>query len=165
MKRNKTFTYTFLHTHLIQKDGRVLRIQPLCSNASDANEKIQQFFKRLRHHGHSKESLKPIFSQAEENALKYINSTAEEQARHTKQKLMDSQKQIYFHLQFHLENPPARDIQALWKDYISHPHIGVPFQYMKNLNKERVGFDKLVIPNSRPLNLQNRFTVVLRWLY
>jgi hypothetical protein len=99
MKRNKTFTYTFLHTHLIQKDGQVLRIRPLCSNASDANEKIQQFFKRVRHSGHSEKSLKPIFSQAKENALKYINSTAEEQARHTKQKLMDAQKQIYFHLQ------------------------------------------------------------------
>jgi hypothetical protein len=30
---------------------------------------------------------------------------------------------------------------------------------MKNLAKERVGFSKLVIAYSRPLNLQNRFSV------
>jgi hypothetical protein len=139
--------------------GQVLRLRRLCSNASDADEKVKQFFERLRHRGHSEESLKPIFARAEANASKYINNTAEERVRQTQQKGIDSQKQIYFHLQFHPENPPTRDIQALWTDYMARPPDGVPLIYKKNLNDQRVGFDKLVIANSRPLNLQNRFTV------
>jgi hypothetical protein len=73
---------------------------------------------------------------------------------------VDTRKQVYFHLQFHPENPPSCAIQDLWKQHVSHPSDDAPLSQMKNLAKERVGFSKLVIAYSRPLNLQNRFSVL-----
>jgi hypothetical protein len=139
--------------------GQVLRIRRLCSLSTDADEKISQFFDRLRHRGHSNESLIPLFSRAEANASKYINRSADDIERLRRKKWIDSQKQVYFHLQFHPENAPSRDIQKLWKNYVSHPPGEVPLSQCKNLEKERVGFSKLVVAYSRPLNLQNRFSV------
>ena len=66
---------------------------------------------------------------------------------------------VFPSLQFHPENAPSRDIQKLWKNYVSHPPGEVPLSQCKNLEKERVGFSKLVVAYSRPLNLQNRFSV------
>jgi hypothetical protein len=44
---------------------------------------------------------------------------------------------------------------------VSHSSDAGPLSQMKNLDlaKERVGFSKLVVTHSRPLNLQNTFSV------
>jgi hypothetical protein len=139
--------------------GQVLRIRRLCSLSTDADDKISQFFERLRNRGHSVASLVPLFTRAEQNALRYINRTPEDIERLKQKKWIESRKQVYFHLQFHPENPPSSKIQDLWKKHVSHPPNDVPLSLMKNLAKERVGFSKLVVAYSRPLNLQNRFSV------
>jgi hypothetical protein len=100
-----------------------------------------------------------LFTRAEQNASKYINRNLEDIERLKKKKWIKSRKQVYFHLQFHPENPPSRAIQDLWKKHVSHPPNDAPLSLMKNLAKERVGFSKLVVAYSRPLNLQNRFSV------
>jgi hypothetical protein len=108
---------------------------------------------------HTDESLQPLFRRAEENALNYINRSAEDRERLSKLKSIDSQNQVYFHLQFHPEDPPSRDIQRIWQEHVSHPKNETPLSLCKNLDDERVGFSKLVVAYSRPLNLKNRFSV------
>jgi hypothetical protein len=139
--------------------GQVLRIRRLCSLSTDADEKISQFFERLQHRGHTTASLVPLFSRAEKNASRFINRSTEDIDRLKQKKWIDSRKQIYFHLQFHPENPSSRAIQEIWKKHVSHPPKETPLSQMKNLDNERVGFSKLVVAYSRPLNLQNRFSV------
>ncbi|KAL7502226.1 hypothetical protein ACHAXN_000240, partial [Cyclotella atomus] len=139
--------------------GQVLRLRRLCTLSTDADVKIHQFYERLRHRGHTDESLQPLFRRAEENALNYINRSAEDRERLSKLKSIDSQNQVYFHLQFHPEDPPSRDIQRIWQEHVSHPKNETPLSLCKNLDDERVGFSKLVVAYSRPLNLKNRFSV------
>ncbi|KAL3792100.1 hypothetical protein ACHAWO_010041 [Cyclotella atomus] len=87
--------------------GQVLRLRCLCTLSTDADVKIHQFYERLRHRGHTDESLQPLFRRAEENTLNYINRNAEDRERLSKLKSIDSRKQVYFHLQFHPEDLPS----------------------------------------------------------
>jgi hypothetical protein len=139
--------------------GQVLRLRRLCSDHMDADNKIREFYKRLRRRGHEDDSLQPLFRRAEENAATYMNRSDEDKERLCKLKKIASNKQIYFHLQYHPEDPPSRDIQKIWKEHVSHPADDAPLHHCYNLDKQRVGFSKLVVAYSRPLNLKNRFSV------
>ena len=80
-----------------------------------------------------------------------------EEARKLKQ--AEAQQQIYFHIQFHPEDPPSREIQKLWRDYVSHPSDDLPLIEKKNVMGEKVGIRKLIVAYKRPPNLHNRFSV------
>ena len=139
--------------------GQVLRIRRLCSKQSDANDRIKQFFTRLLARGHTHESLSPLFKRAEVNAANYLSRSTEEHERLRLSKESTSSDKVFFHLEFHPENPPSRDIQSLWREHVSHPPGAAPLNTLKNLNKCEVGFSKLVVAYSRPPNLRNRFSV------
>jgi hypothetical protein len=139
--------------------GQVLRIRRLCSKQSDADSKISEFFQRLLARGHTQESLAPLFSRAEENAKAYLARSKEEHLALCKVKWDDSHNQIFFHLQFHPEDPPSREIQKLWQEFVSNPAGETPLEDTVNFEGERVGIKKLVVAYSRPLNLKNRFSV------
>ena len=139
--------------------GQILRVRRLCTRREDADTKIREFFDRLLARGHTRDKLLPIFARAEENASEYINRTPAEKEARRQKKLLESQSQIYFHLQFHPEDPPSRDIQKLWKEHVANPSGDVPLQWMENHRGDQVGFSKLVVAYSRPLNLRNRFSV------
>jgi hypothetical protein len=139
--------------------GQVLRYRRLCSLQSDADAKIQEFFSRLTARGHKIADLLPLFQRAEESAAKYLARSPEEHITHQQQKWVDSQNQVYLHLQFHPEDPPSHAIQRLWREQVSHPPGELPLPKMQNCAKDAVGFSKLVVAYSRPLNLRNRFSV------
>lgn len=139
--------------------GQVLRIRRLCSKQSDADDRIKQFFARLLARGHTHEFLRPLFQRAEVNAANYLSRSTEEHDRLRISKEAKSSDQVFFHLQFHPNDPPSRDIQSIWREHVSHPPGDAPLNTLKNLNKCAVGFSKLVVAYSRPLNLRNRFTV------
>ena len=139
--------------------GQVLRIRRLCTKRADANMNISQFFDRLVARGHNPTTLLPLFRKAEENASAYLSRSPSEHELVRKQKWIDSRNQVYFHLQFHPEGPPASEIQALWRDIVSHPPGEEPLSELKNSEDVSIGISKLVVAYSRPLNLGNRFTV------
>ena len=103
--------------------------------------------------------LRPLFQRAEVNAANYLSRSTEEHDRLRISKEAKSSDQVFFHLQFHPNDPPSRDIQSIWREHVSHPPGDAPLNTLKNLNKCAVGFSKLVVAYSRPLNLRNRFTV------
>lgn len=139
--------------------GQILRIRRLCTYKSDADSRIQEFFSRLLARGHLSENLAPLFSKAEENATAYLLRSPEEHRELRKRKRDDSHHQVYFHLQFHPDDPPSRKIQKLWRDHVSEPAGDSPLSDMKNKMGEDVDIRKLIVAYSRPLNLGNRFSV------
>ena len=139
--------------------GQILRVRRLCSNKADADAKIQQFFSRLLARGHSRETLIPLFIKAEDNAKCYLNRTSSDHEARYKQKVVDSQRQIYFHIQYHPEDPPTSEIQKLWRDNVPDPPNDTPLRLCTNCEGYEVGINKLVVAYSRPLNLRNRFSV------
>ena len=139
--------------------GKVLRIYRLCSRTEDANKKIKEFFQQLLARGHQQSDLIPLFTRAIENAKNYMTQTAEDKALNKLRKEEEARQQVYFHLQFHPEDPAAREIQELWRGLVSHPPGEPPLAEMKNRGGAAVGIDRLVIAYSRPLNLRNKFSV------
>eukprot|EP00956_Cyclotella_meneghiniana_P032435 scaffold89233_cov70-Cyclotella_meneghiniana.AAC.1 len=101
--------------------GQVLRFRRHCTHRHDANAKIKQFIQRLIARGHKKDDLLPIFERAEINATKYLRRTEAESKQMAKDKWKQSRKQVFFHLQYHPEDPQTREIQKLWRDLVSDP--------------------------------------------
>jgi hypothetical protein len=54
--------------------------------------------------------------------------TPEEHEAILREKKSKGEKQLYFHLQYHPEDPKSRDIQELWTEYVSHPPRELPSQ-------------------------------------
>jgi hypothetical protein len=139
--------------------GQILRIRRLYSKKRDADKKIMEFFHRLLARGHTRENLGPLFSKAEKNAAAFLARSEEEHAALRKQKWSDSHNQVFFHLQYHPEDPPSKEIQKLWQELVSNPAGETPLEDMENLDGDKVGIKKMVVAYSRPLNLRNRFSV------
>ena len=139
--------------------GQILRIRRLCTHKHDADMSIEQFFGRLLARGHTREKLLPLFRKAEANASEYLRRSPADKELLREQKRLDSQKQLYFHLQFHPEDPSASEIQSIWREQVSHPVGDLPLADMENDTGEKVGLSQLVVAYSRPLNLRNKFTV------
>ena len=66
---------------------------------------------------------------------------------------------VFFHLEFHPEDPTPRAIHRLWREYVSEPEGASPLRDMPNVFNEVVNLDRLTIAYSRPPNLRNRFSV------
>ena len=52
------------------------------------------------------------------------------------QKQIDSERQIFFHLQFHPQDPPARDNQKLWQELVAEPPDDTPLLHIVQTMKE-----------------------------
>eukprot|EP00956_Cyclotella_meneghiniana_P004412 scaffold5387_cov81-Cyclotella_meneghiniana.AAC.1 len=139
--------------------GQVLRIRRLCSNQSNAAANIRNFQERLLARGHVPCNLNPLFERAEKNAHEYMSKSQAEHEEARRIKQAEAQQQIYFHLQYHPEDPPSREIQKLWRDFVSHPADDLPLIEKRNVMGEKVGIRKLIVAYSRPPNLRNRFSV------
>lgn len=110
--------------------GLVFR-QVLCARRlrtlqQDADNKIKEFFQRLLNRGHQIASLIPLFKRAKENAFPYISQMAKECVHRKNQKALESRASVYFHLQYHAEDPPAREIQKIWSDFVAQPPGDTP---------------------------------------
>jgi hypothetical protein len=139
--------------------GKVLRIRRLCTDPQDADTKIREFLHQLLARGRSRDSLEPLFCRAEENTAAYLSRDPAERERLRLEKAKAAKNQVYFHVQFHPDDPPAREIQELWREYVAHPAGDIPLPACTNDDGDECGIDKLVIAYSRPLNLQNMFSV------
>jgi hypothetical protein len=139
--------------------GQVLRIRRLCSSQQDANQKVEEFFKRLLARGHTATSLLPLFTRAERHAASFRSRSALEHSQLKAKKAQDVKGQVYFHLQHHPEDPPSRTVQHLWDEYVANPPGETALPKMPNSEHTPCGINKLVVAYSRPPNLRNLFSV------
>eukprot|EP00956_Cyclotella_meneghiniana_P030319 scaffold75832_cov39-Cyclotella_meneghiniana.AAC.5 len=134
-------------------------VRRLCTHKTDADSSIRDFLDRLLARGHTRESLQPMFANAEANATSFLRRSQDERKQLKIQKRNDSNNQLFFHLQFHPNDPTSREIQSIWRDTIAEPEGETPLCDLENLEEQRVGINKLVVAYSRPMNLGNRFSV------
>jgi hypothetical protein len=139
--------------------GQVLRIRRLCSKTDDADARVRDFQTRLHARGHSPNALHKLFTRAEENAVSYISKTPAERKAAKEAKLNANRRSVRFHLQYHPQDPPSKELQRLWRDQVAHPLHETPLRELENAERVKMGFDKLVVAYSRPLNLRNLFSV------
>ncbi|KAL7502299.1 hypothetical protein ACHAXN_000459, partial [Cyclotella atomus] len=93
------------------------------------------------------------------NAAAYMARTPQEHEAILREKKSEGENQLYFHLQYHPDDPKACTIQELWTEYVSHSPGELPSAQMNNCWGNPCGLDKLVVAYSRPLNLRNKFSV------
>ncbi|KAL3774145.1 hypothetical protein ACHAWO_006104 [Cyclotella atomus] len=112
---------------------------------NDAVKKINEFLHQLLARGHTRHSLTPLFIRAEANAAAYMARTPEEHGAILREKKSEGEKQLYFHLQYHPNDPKAHDIQELWTEYVSHPPGELPSAQMNDCWGYTCELDKLVV--------------------
>ena len=139
--------------------GNILRIHRLCSTQHKVRKHTRAFHHRLTNRGYHTAVITPIFHKATKNAIAYTSRTAIEQA--TRQQMLTSKtdKTVFFHLQFHPQDPTARDLQQAWQQTVATPPNEAPLSQMKNMEGIHVPIHSLTIAYSHPPNLSNQFSI------
>ena len=140
--------------------GNILRIFRLNSDEEDIVDDTVKFYHRFLQRGHTCDVLKPLFLAAKENARKFMLLSIEEKAAIKEQKLRDSQRRLYLHVEHHPQNPTSTQIQQLFSDTVLTPSGAKP------LNKMDAGcggditipIDAMVIAYHRAPNFGDHFS-------
>ena len=135
--------------------GQVLRIYQLCSREVDIDRELKLFLNQLLDRGHQLDNLRPLFTKAIENARRYLSQTEEYRLQQCQAKHKADSRRVFFHLPYHPQKPPSRQIQQLWRDIVSEPPGKRPLNQCTNHEGAPIPIDKLVIAYSRAPNLQN----------
>lgn len=138
--------------------GNVLRMFQLCSHQADCQIKIQEFYRRLLKRGYKPSTLLPMFTKAIENARAHQARNDTEQTAIKSARVSAAERQAYFHLLYHPDNPPAHQLQSLWRDRVATPVGAPPFNLLHNHEGENIPVDQLILAYHRAPNLGNWFT-------
>ena len=153
--------------------GHFYRVFLLCSHEHDIEREIYLFCNRLLDRGYSLQNLIPIFLNAEQKARQHrerykqqllqcnphntprniITSTSANQT--PIRSVTDKGLGIFFHLQYHPNNPPASEIQQIWRRNILTPPNATPLYNLRNRDGFQVDIRKLTVAYSRAPNLGN----------
>lgn len=139
--------------------GMLLRIYKLCSKPSDIRNRIKVFFRRLLRRGYTKDYLIPLFEKANENAKQHLRRTKSQLKALEDKKLLEGYRRVFFHLQYHPNDPNSRAIQKTWRETVLQPAGQRHLNQFKNLEDQRIPIDQLTIAYSRPPNLGNMFSI------
>ena len=154
--------------------GHLHRVFLLCSHEKDIENEIYLFFNRLLDRGYSLPHLLPIFLNAEKKArqLRDLNKRAVLQniprtcPRDTNtlattpeipalRQQQEDDNGVFFHLKYHPSNPPAGEIQKIWRNLVLTPPNATPLYNIRNRDGYPVNIKKLTIAYSRAPNLGN----------
>lgn len=131
--------------------GTLFRIQTLCSDEQDRSKRSKEFFKRLVARGYQPHKIQPLFDKAIERARNYTGPTVT--ADDTRRKA------VFFHVQYHPKDPASHLIQKAWKECVAAPPFSMKLEDIRNpRTKLPLGFNRMIIAYSRPMNLGNMLT-------
>lgn len=139
--------------------GNILRIHQLCSDESDIENRILQFFRRLRACNYCPEKLLPLFTKAIKNAKAYLKRSPAEHAARKLANESSAERRVFLHLPFHPHDPTSKEVQRIWREQVMHPPEMPPLQAVTNDKGHRVPIDRLTIAYHRAPNLGNSFSV------
>lgn len=131
--------------------GMIFRIHTLCTAKDDITERIREFLHQLQRRGYQARTLRPLFNSAIVRAKNYTGTDDNEETLN-RNKLTRS---LLFHLQYHPNNPPSRDIQNSWTNYLSEPPHSKPLAEIRNYRGTPIGINRMIIAYNRPPNLGN----------
>lgn len=135
--------------------GQILRIFTLCSEEDQKKKHLLNFFHRLINRGHVREQLLPLFEKAVTNAESYLKRSDEEKAKKKQAAKATSDSRLFLHVPYHPDNPPASELQALFRDCISNPPGEPSLQELKNLDGNLIQVNQMTVCYHRHLNLGN----------
>jgi hypothetical protein len=160
--------------------GHLFRVFMLCSRDKDIEHEIYLFFNRLLDRGYSLSKLIPLFLTAELKArqarakqiqkllLQSPHNTSASQHESTVDSPTPNTQHsrgtintggvdngVFFHLKYHPANPPASEIQRMWRRHILTPHRATPLYHLRNKDGYQINIRKLTIAYSRAPNLGN----------
>ena len=99
------------------------------------------------------DELKPLFLKAIENAREYISRTPREHARIQSRKHEEAKRRLYFHLEYHPDHTPAKNIQQIFTETMLQPAGEEKLNEIESTGGFNVPIDALVIANHRARNL------------
>ena len=144
-----------LRSHI---NGNILRIMRLSSDENDAIKDIKKFFNRFLARGHSYYTLQPLFLRAIASARKFMAKSHTQRLAEKKQKLEEASSRLYFHVEYHPQNPSAHQIQQSFHDNFLHPPGEKHVNEIENGNRCKIPISSLIIANHRAKNLGDLFT-------
>jgi hypothetical protein len=134
--------------------GIIYRIYTLCSDPADIRYRLQDFWNRLLARGYDGAKIRTPFEKGIANAKAFVNAPAPEPE-------IDPPSPLFFHLQYHPQDPPSSVIQQAWKEFVSLPSRSQPLASLPVRSREKQGktipfkSDRLIVCYSRPPNLGN----------
>ena len=128
--------------------GNVMRMHTLCSCPKDIRSKLGLFYRRLMARGYNQEDIFPVFEKAIINARAHVK-------RGTRKEVADGSKRVFFHLQYHPNDPTSSAIQKQWRLHMCYPPSEAPLPCVTNQHDAPIAIDQLTIAYSRPPNLGN----------
>ena len=129
--------------------GIVHRVHTLCTSDEDKTTRLQSFYKHLRARDYNKKSLLPHFNKAIKKVKTYAGPIEKDK------NALDGA--VFFHIPYHPNDMPLREIQYLWHRYVVNPdppHTR-PLWDMKNWKGKKCGLRRLIVAYHRPPNLGN----------
>jgi hypothetical protein len=139
--------------------GNILRIHRLCSTQHEIKIHTTAFYRRLHNRGYNSKTLQKFFHKATLNAQAYLNASTIDHDKRHHEKSTKTKRTVFFHLKYHPQDPPARDIQHIWEHTVTKPQGQPNINTMKNYDGANTPIDSLTVAYSRPLNLRNQFSV------
>ena len=131
-------------------------IDHLCSSTQDIHTKILVFYDCLTQTGYNNSTLDPLFQQVITIAQKKpYNNTNNDNTHHPQQNAVSK----LLHLQYHPQDPRAKEIQHIWERTITSPPGQQHISNMTNYEGARVPIDTPTIAYSRPPNLRNQLSI------
>jgi hypothetical protein len=99
-----------------------------------------------------------LFAKANDNAQQHLRRTPEEFKAIQDKKLVQGSRRIFFHLQYHPNDPNSKVIQRVWREQVMEPAGQRPLNQLTNYDNNKIPIDQLTIAYSRPPNLGNMFS-------
>ena len=138
--------------------GNVLRIYQLCSREQDIEQELVSFYGHLRNRGYQDSTLSPLFDKAIANAVNYISTPESVRLKRKSDAAEQARRRVFFHLQYHPQNPPSREIQRLWREHVAYPPGEKPLNELIGAGNTTIPIDQLVVAYSRGSNLGELFS-------
>ena len=130
--------------------GNCYRIFTLVSNKRNRKEHFNRFFIRLLHRGYTRHQLLPIFRKAAEKEKERRDYNLQ-----MERAMNPRPKPLYFHMQYHPQDPKSSTIQRQWRDIVTEPPGGKKYSEVENNKGAELGETRLIVAYSRPPNLGN----------
>ena len=127
--------------------GTLFRIHTLCTDADDKDQRTRTFYYRLKARGYQADKLGPLFQKAIERAKVYTGPAPVAD---------DAARPVFFHLQYHPQDPPPRLIQKAWRENVLEPKHKQELWNLRNpKTKAPCNVRRMIIAYKRPMNLGN----------
>jgi hypothetical protein len=105
--------------------GMLYRIYTLCSDQDYRQVRTTAFYHHLQRLGYESKALRPLFHLAITKAKARETAPSPAPAPATQ---ADVRTYQFFHLEYHPINPPSRDFQAAWTNYVASPPNLAPIE-------------------------------------